>query len=84
MRVLITGGNRGIGAEIANRYRAAGHEVWATARDGSAELTVDVADPASVREMADAVDGPLDLLICNAGVYLDKGQAIETGFAPAM
>ena len=31
MKILITGGNRGIGAEMAARYRAEGHEVLATA-----------------------------------------------------
>lgn len=82
MRILITGGNRGIGAEMAVRYRADGHDVWATARDGSADLTLDVSDPASITAMADQIDGPLDLLVCNAGVYLDKGDDIADGYAP--
>ncbi|MGR3801966.1 SDR family oxidoreductase [Marinibacterium profundimaris] len=84
MKILITGGNRGIGAEMAARYRAEGHEVLATARDGSAELALDVSDPASVEAMAQAVEGPLDLLVCNAGVYLEKGQRLESGYEPEL
>ncbi len=49
-----------------------------TARDGSAEVQLDVADPAQQAAMADQLKGqPVDLLICNAGVYLDKGQSID-------
>ena len=71
--VLITGANRGIGLEFARQYSADGWDVIATARQSSAEL-----DALGVRveqlDLADAdalaafrVDGPLDLLIANAG-----------------
>ncbi|SPJ30255.1 SDR family NAD(P)-dependent oxidoreductase [Falsiruegeria mediterranea] len=75
MHILITGANRGIGKEISKRYRADGHTVTGTARDGSETVTLDVTDPAQHREMAEQMSGkPVDLLICNAGVYLDKAQ----------
>ena len=83
MHVLITGASRGIGAGLAAAYAARGAEVSATARDAPGLIPLDVTDPMSVRVLADKLgDRALDLLICNAGVYLDKGQSLEDGFAP--
>ena len=85
MHILITGANRGIGAQLAADYGANGHKVTGTSRDGSSGMTLDVTDPASQAAMADALGGePIDLLICNAGVYPDKGQSLETGFPADM
>jgi NAD(P)-dependent dehydrogenase (short-subunit alcohol dehydrogenase family) len=82
MAILITGANRGIGAGLAAAYRNRGDEVIAAARQGT-EVPLDVSDPASVRALADRLSGqPIDLLVCNAGVFLDRGQPLDTGFAP--
>jgi NAD(P)-dependent dehydrogenase (short-subunit alcohol dehydrogenase family) len=82
MSIVITGASRGIGAGFAAAYRSTGAEVIGTARSG-ADVALDVSDPAAFGALTDAVgDAPVELLICNAGVYLDKGGALETGYAP--
>lgn len=46
-------------------------------------MTLDVTQPADHAAMAASMEGQaVDLLICNAGVYLDKGADMETGYAP--
>ncbi len=78
MHVVITGVNRGIGRTLADAYRARGDTITGTARDGSAQLVLDVTDPSQHSDMAARLrDQPVDLLICNAGVYLDKEQDID-------
>ena len=81
MRVVITGATRGIGAGLAEAYRARGDEVIGTGRSAAAEVTLDVAQPSDHRAMAEKPgEEAVDLLVCNAGVYLDKGADLETGF----
>ncbi|WP_170362530.1 SDR family oxidoreductase [Ruegeria arenilitoris] len=78
MHVVITGVNRGIGRTLADSYRARGDKLTGTARDGSAQVVLDVTDPSQHSDVATYLaDQPVDLLICNAGVYLDKGQSID-------
>lgn len=85
MSVFITGANRGIGLALADSYRAAGETVYATSRQsGDGLLSLDVTDPAAQKRVATQVTGPLDLLICNAGVYLEKDDTLEDGYAPQL
>lgn len=78
MHVVITGANRGIGRALATRYDTRGDVVTGTARDGSAQVRLNVSDPAQQAAMAEQLKHqPVDLLICNAGVYLDKGHTIN-------
>lgn len=77
--VLIAGANRGIGLEFARQYAADAWRVIGTARapDEATELKraaatvhrLDIADAQSIDSLAAEVDDPLDLLICNAGIY---------------
>ncbi|MCW1954741.1 MAG: SDR family oxidoreductase [Roseobacter sp.] len=83
--ILITGANRGIGARLAELYTVTGDTVTATARSGDGFVALDVTRPASVNALASAMaEDTLDLLICNAGVYPDKGQALEDGYPSEM
>ncbi len=81
MNIVITGTSRGIGAGLAQHYRTAGHHVIGTARDGSADVQLDVAKTDEFDRLSDAVgQDPVDLLVCNAGVFLDKGARLEDGY----
>jgi 3-oxoacyl-[acyl-carrier protein] reductase len=77
--VLITGGNRGIGFAIAERFVQDGFQVAVTARSGSGpkgSLTVraDVTDGASldsaIAEVENALS-PISVLVANAGITKD-------------
>ncbi|MBW4095937.1 MAG: beta-ketoacyl-ACP reductase [Acidobacteria bacterium] len=78
--VLITGGNRGIGLAIAKAFAENGDKVAVTYRSG-AELPAgilgvkaDVTDPASVDAAfteVEAMNGPVEVLIANAGITKD-------------
>jgi NAD(P)-dependent dehydrogenase (short-subunit alcohol dehydrogenase family) len=83
--VLITGANRGIGLEFVREYAADGWRVIAACRkpkkakdveqvNGDVTLrALDVADPDSVATFVDETKNePIDVLINNAGVYLDR------------
>lgn len=85
MHIVITGANRGIGRELHDRYTAAGHDVTGTSRQGGEFATLDVTNPDSHAALARALDGrPIDLLVCNAGVYLDKHENLADGYPAAM
>ena len=77
--VLVTGGNRGIGRAIAERFVSAGYKVAVTARSGEGPegtLTVraDVTDAGAIDAAFTEVEqqlGPIGIVVANAGVTKD-------------
>lgn len=77
--VLVTGGNRGIGYEIAKEFQSAGHNVCITYRSGEAPeeffaVKADVRDADSINEAFKAIEaefGPVEVLVANAGITRD-------------
>ncbi|MGZ4595738.1 MAG: beta-ketoacyl-ACP reductase [Actinomycetes bacterium] len=78
--VLVTGGNRGIGLAIARAFADAGDKVAVTYRSGEppaglVSVRCDVTDAASVDEaftQVEAQQGPVEVLVANAGVTKDQ------------
>lgn len=77
--VLVTGGNRGIGRAIAERFVTEGYQVAVTARSGEGPegtLTVraDVTDAAALDAAFTEVEqqlGPVEIVVANAGITKD-------------
>ena len=91
MTTLITGATRGIGRALSAELVAQGETVIGTYRaappdDTGAEwVPLDVTDPSAQAALAQRLDGrPVDLLVCNAGIYPDKQQQLDTGFPAPM
>ena len=90
---MVTGANSGIGRIAARELARAGARVTLAVRDtakgeraaagmpGTVEVRrLDLADLASVRELADSWQGDLDILINNAGVMATPETRTKDGF----
>jgi 3-oxoacyl-[acyl-carrier protein] reductase len=92
--VLVTGGNRGIGLAIARRLAADGESVTVTSRSGDpveglATVQCDVTDVTSVEAAFKATEeaqGPVEVLVANAGITADQLLALmsEDAFASVL
>jgi 3-oxoacyl-[acyl-carrier protein] reductase len=77
--VLVTGGNRGIGRAIAERFIATGYRVAVTTRsgegpDGALTVHADVTDAAALDAAFSEVErvlGPVEIVVANAGITKD-------------
>ena len=91
--MVVTGANSGIGRIAARELARAGARVTLAVRDtakgeraaagmpGTVEVRrLDLADLASVRELADSWQGDLDILINNAGVMATPETRTKDGF----
>lgn len=94
-RALITGSNRGLGLEWVRQYAQEGWRVYATCRHPleahelqdlaaqNKQVTVrrlDVTRPEEMNAVAvELMKEPIDVLINNAGVYLEKYRDVELG-----
>ena len=91
--IVVTGANSGIGLVAARELAGAGARVVLAVRDtakgstaagsipGDTEVrSLDLADLASVRAFAEEWDGPIDVLINNAGVMAVPESRTKDGF----
>ncbi len=84
---LVTGGSSGIGAAVAERLRDEGARVASLDLTGSAPegvlaLTGDVRSSAEIEaafDRAEAELGPLDVLVCSAGITGDSLRTVDVG-----
>ncbi len=96
MRIIVTGGNSGVGKATAGALAAAGHSVLIACRtipkatQAAAEMAgdvevchLDLADLASVRRFADSVES-VDVLVNNAGVMSQTLPRTADSFEPHM
>ncbi|WP_424928090.1 SDR family oxidoreductase [Amaricoccus tamworthensis] len=89
--ILITGGSRGIGRELALQAEARGDTVIVTVRNTDADHRLpasirveqlDVKRPEESAALAASLDGiAIDTLVCNAGIFPSRGGIREADYS---
>ena len=80
MTIVITGASKGIGQELAKQLAAVDKNIISFARsDGFKYLNLESAQSLNALKK-EFLNIPIDLLVCNAGVFLDKNENLESGF----
>ena len=80
MTTVITGTTRGIGAALAKNMRERGEDVLSLGR-GESSIFVDLEDISSIEGLGTKLNNvPIDLLVCNAGIFLDRDQDLDYGY----
>ncbi len=80
--IVITGGNKGLGACLATVFEREGARLAIVARDKSLTFSADVSDEAQVNQVAKKIVdtfGRIDIWINNAGVWLPHAPMDEVG-----
>lgn len=88
--ILITGANRGVGAELVRQAKVRGDSVIACARnpasvaEGVEAHALDVADAEAAEALAMKLRGrAIDVVICNAGVLVGRGGLDDPAYDAA-
>eukprot|EP00929_Paragymnodinium_shiwhaense_P043354 TRINITY_DN222_c0_g1_i3.p1 TRINITY_DN222_c0_g1~~TRINITY_DN222_c0_g1_i3.p1 ORF type:complete len:368 (+),score=109.58 TRINITY_DN222_c0_g1_i3:81-1184(+) len=86
-KVLLVGGNRGLGLELAKKLSEAGADSIFTCRTSAGELEglkgkiikdVDVTKMDTLDKMASQITGPLDYVIFNSGIFPDVVDNLDS------
>ena len=82
MQVILTGGNRGIGAQMTSQMRARGDTVLATSRDGSTGAVLDVTNSEQIKALRQVMNQRLIFWCATRAFTSTKVMRSKTGTKP--